>query len=406
MPKLNPPSHPSPIHGDDTELLRENWALLAHAQAAATLLRETTEESLIQSICGSITSQYPYDVAWVGFAQNDPDKTVKVAGASGLAADYAKNIKVSWSDQTAFGKGPIGLCIRSGVAVIIEDTQTDPDFSPWKERAASFGLRSCVAVPIPMNGGELAGALTVYASVPNAFGEIELSLFKSLASDLGYGLMSLKRKQALDDEIHERENAQAKLANALRATIEAMSKAIAWRDPYTAEHQHRVAKISEEIARKLGWSADRIEGLYTAAMVHDIGKVAIPAEILTKPSRLSELEMKLVQEHVDVGYEILKDIPFSWPIAEMVRQHHERLDGTGYPRGLIGDQICPEARILAVADMFEAMASHRPYRVGKGIAATLEQVKLESGTSLDASVVEALLELVKDDGIFDSFITA
>jgi HD-GYP domain-containing protein (c-di-GMP phosphodiesterase class II) len=141
-------------------------------------------------------------------------------------------------------------------------------------------------------------------------------------------------------------------------------------------------------------------------MVHDIGKVAIPAEILTKPSRLSELEMKLVQEHVDVGYEILKDIPFSWPIAEMVRQHHERLDGTGYPRGLIGDQICPEARILAVADMFEAMASHRPYRVGKGIAATLEQVKLESGTSLDASVVEALLELVKDDGIFDSFITA
>lgn len=396
MAILNPPTLSGPMQTNEAELLRENWALLAHAQAAATLLHETSGTKLIESICSSITSQYPYDVAWVGFAQNDVDKTIKVAGASGLAADYAKDIHVSWSEDTAFGKGPIGLCIRSGVAVIIEDTQTDPAFSSWAERAAKFGLRSCVAVPIPLEDGDLSGALTVYATIPNAFGEVELSLFKSLASDLGYGLVALKRKAALDNEIHERESAQEKLAASLRATIEAMSKTMEWRDPYTAGHQKRVAQISVAIAKKLGWDDERIKGLYMGAMVHDIGKVAVPAEILSKPSKLTELEMSLVREHVNVGYQILKDIPFNWPIAEMVYQHHERLDGSGYPRQLKGEDICEEARILAVADTFEAMASHRPYRPGKGIKATLDQIQVESGVSLDKKVVEALLELIQE----------
>lgn len=396
MPILNPPTLLSNTQNDNTELLRENWALLAHAQAAATLLHEASEEKLIEEICRSITSQYPYDVAWVGFAENNPEKTIRVAGASGLSADYAKNIKVSWSEDVPSGRGPIGLCIRTGLAVIIEDTQTDPAFEPWRERAAQFGLRSCVAVPIPLNGGVLAGALTVYAAIPKAFGEIELSLFKSLAADIGHGLVSLKRKAALDKEIVDREFAQEQLANALRATIEAMSKTMEWRDPYTAGHQKRVADISVAIAKKLNWEDERIKGLYMAGMVHDIGKVAIPSEILSKPSKLTDLERKLVQEHVEVGYQILKDIPFSWPIAEMVRQHHERLDGSGYPRGLSGDQICQEARILAVADTFEAMSSHRPYRAGKGVNATMEQIESESGTLLDAEIVNALVELVAE----------
>ena len=405
MPILNPPTLTNHAQANEADLLRENWALLAHAQAAATLLHETSDEKLIEGICRAITSQYPYDVAWVGFAQNDPGKTIKVAGASGVAADYAQGIKVSWSEDAPSGRGPVGSCIRSGLAVIVEDTQTDSAFEPWRERALKFNLRSCVAVPIPMDGADLSGALTVYASVPNAFGEVELSLFKSLASDIGYGLVSLERKATLDKEILERQNAQEKLAAALRATIEAMSKTMAWRDPYTAGHQERVANISVVIAKKLGWDEDRIKGLYMAATVHDIGKVAIPSEILSKPSQLTELEMKLVREHVDVGYQILKDIPFAWPIAEMVRQHHERLDGSGYPRGLIGDQICQEARILAVADTLEAMASHRPYRAGKGVKAALKQIKEESGISLDVHVVDALLAVAKERGIVEHLVS-
>lgn len=402
MAILNPPTLSNPIQSNEAELLRENWALLAHAQAAATLLHETSDTKLIEGICSSITSQYPYDLAWVGIAQNDADKSIKVAGASGLAAEYAKNIHVSWSDETPFGKGPIGLCVRSGVAVIIEDTQTDPAFAAWAERAAQFGLRSCVAVPIPLEDGDLSGALTIYATIPRAFGEVELSLFKSLASDLGYGLVALSRKFALDNEIRERESAQGKLATALRATIEAMSKTMEWRDPYTAGHQKRVAEISVAIAKKLDWDDERIKGLYMAAMVHDIGKVAVPSEILSKPSRLTDLEMSLVREHVEVGYQILKDIPFNWPIAEMVYQHHERLNGSGYPRHLKGNEICQEARILAVADTFEAMSSHRPYRPGKGVKATLEQIKAESGTLLDQDIVQALLTLVQEKGFMEN----
>ena len=153
--------------------------------------------------------------------------------------------------------------------------------------------------------------------------------------------------------------------------------------------------ISMAIGRQLDWNDERIQAIYMAAMVHDIGKMAVPSEILTKPSRLTDLEMLLVQGHVEAGYQILKDIPFPWPIAEMVHQHHERLDGSGYPNKLVGEQICEEARVLAVADTIEAMASHRPYRPAKGLNAALDEIKAESGVKLDSKVVDAAFKLIE-----------
>jgi HD-GYP domain-containing protein (c-di-GMP phosphodiesterase class II) len=169
-----------------------------------------------------------------------------------------------------------------------------------------------------------------------------------------------------------------------------------WRDPYTAGHQKRVALISVAIANKLGLSNEKIQALYMAAMVHDLGKVAIPAEILTKPSRLTNLEIQMVQGHAESGYHILKDIPFPYPIAEMVYQHHERLDGSGYPRGLKGDAICLEARILAVADTIEAMAMHRPYRPGMGLDVAIKEVMAEAGSKLDQQIANVAFELYGD----------
>jgi putative nucleotidyltransferase with HDIG domain len=210
-----------------------------------------------------------------------------------------------------------------------------------------------------------------------------------------FGLRSIERQHKLDDQIHEKELTQERLASSLRATIEAMSKTMEWRDPYTAGHQKRVAMISMAIGRQLGWNDERVQAIYMAAMVHDIGKMAVPSEILTKPSRLTDLEMQLVQGHVEAGYQILKDIPFPWPIAEMVHQHHERLDGSGYPNKLVGEQICEEARVLAVADTIEAMATHRPYRPAKGLNAALEEIKAESGAKLDSKVVDAAFKLIE-----------
>jgi putative nucleotidyltransferase with HDIG domain len=375
------------------DLQKQKWALSAFAEAAAALARADSTNLLIQEVCSAIAAQGSYILAWVGKAEDDENKTVSFLGAAGEAIAYPNDIQVSWSDQQASGLGPAGVVIRTGKSCIIEDTQTDENFLVWRKLSKSFGIRSALGAPIPDGGNHPFGALLVYSKIPSAFAPTDVILFESLAKEIGFGLRSIERQHQLDDQIHEKELIQERLATSLRATIEAMSRTMEWRDPYTAGHQKRVAEISMAIARKLQWSEERVQALYMAAMVHDIGKMSVPSEILTKPSRLTSIEMQLVQGHVDSGYQILKDIPFPWPIADMVRQHHERLDGSGYPQGLKGDQICLEGRILAVADTIEAMASHRPYRPGLGLDAAMQEIRAEAGSKLDTSVVDAAFAL-------------
>ncbi|MBU0595178.1 HD-GYP domain-containing protein, partial [Candidatus Bipolaricaulota bacterium] len=168
------------------------------------------------------------------------------------------------------------------------------------------------------------------------------------------------------------------------------------RDPYTAGHQRRVTELAVSIAEELGLAADMIAGIRAAGLMHDIGKMAVPAEILSKPSSLSATEMLLIQSHPQVAYEILETTAFPWPVADIVLQHQERMDGSGYPRGLSGDDILIEARILAVADTVEAMASHRPYRAALGVDAALEEIESHMGERYDPIVVKACLRLFKE----------
>lgn len=191
----------------------------------------------------------------------------------------------------------------------------------------------------------------------------------------------------------ELENNLLQLQTTIRGTIQAMASAVEKRDPYTAGHQQRVADLSKAIAEALNLPEEQIQGLYLAALIHDVGKISIPAEILTKPGGLTELEMMLIQTHSQSGYEILKEIPFPWPIAEIVLQHHEKIDGSGYPKGLAGHQILMEAKILSVADVVEAMASHRPYRPAVGITAALEEIEKKKGIHFDEEAVDACLSL-------------
>jgi putative nucleotidyltransferase with HDIG domain len=389
------------------ELEKRGWALSALSEAAAALARANSTELLVQEVCEAIAAQGPYVLAWVGKAENDAFKTVKVIGAAGAALGYIKDIVVSWSESEVSGRGPAGSCIRNNQTSVVVDGEIDSGFIAWRERARTFGIRSAVGCPIPDGiSGKPFGVLLVYSKVPNTFGASEVQLFESLAKEIGFGLRSIERQHKLDDQIHEKELTQERLATALRSTIEAMSKTMEWRDPYTAGHQKRVAIISMAIARELGWENERIQALYMAAMVHDIGKVAVPSEILTKPSRLTDLEMQMVQGHVEAGYQILKDIPFPWPLAEMVHQHHERLDGSGYPKGLKGDQISEEARVLAVADTIEAMATHRPYRPAKGLVAAMDEIKAEAGTKLDSKVVAAAFKLLDGENELQKLIDA
>lgn len=380
-----------------SDLQKQNWALLAHAKASLALVRSNNRDELISGVCNAIVNQSPYILAWVGLAMHDNLKTVQVIGSHGVAADYAKGIDVKWSPDTSAGKGPTGQCIQTSLPVLILDTENDLRFLPWRERSKPYGIRSVIAVPIKDHEPQAIAALTVYANLPNAFGEVEIQLFESLAKEIGFGLAAIEKQRLLDEEIKERERLNDQLIKTLNSTIEAMSKTMEWRDPYTAGHQKKVALLSQAIARKLGWGEERIKGLYLAALVHDLGKIATPSEILTKPSMLTETELALIKEHPKTGYDILKDIPFTWPIAQAVYQHHERIDGSGYPNQLVGDAIIPEAKILAIADTIESMTSHRPYRPGLGLEKAILQVKSEAGKTLDPAICEVACQLIEQD---------
>ncbi len=194
-------------------------------------------------------------------------------------------------------------------------------------------------------------------------------------------------------DVTERKQAAEKLQKALKSTIQAIGLTTETRDPYTAGHQKRVAQLAYAIAKEMGLSEIQSEGIHVAGLVHDIGKMSVPAEILSKPSGLTDMEYRLVQGHPQVAYDILRTIEFPWPVAQIVLQHHERLDGSGYPHGITGEEIMLEARILAVADVVEAMASHRPYRPALGMDAALEEIALRKGNLYDSDVVDVCLRL-------------
>jgi HD-GYP domain-containing protein (c-di-GMP phosphodiesterase class II) len=183
------------------------------------------------------------------------------------------------------------------------------------------------------------------------------------------------------------------LQKALSGTVKALANTVETKDPYTADHQRRVVQLACAIAQELGESTHFIEGMRVIGFLHDLGKIAIPGEILSKPSKLSEHEFNLIKVHPQAGYDILKEIDFPWPVALAVLQHHERLDGSGYPHGITDQDIIPEAKILAVADVVEAISSHRPYRPALGVDAALAEVSQKQGTLYDTGATQACLRL-------------
>lgn len=190
----------------------------------------------------------------------------------------------------------------------------------------------------------------------------------------------------------------------LVCTIQVVAKAAEAKDPYTAGHQMRVSRLAREIAQEMGLYSERVEGIRLGAQIHDIGKIQVPSEILSKPGKLSANEFELIKEHCLNGYNILNGIEFPWPIAEIAYQHHERLDGSGYPQGLKGDAICLEARIVAVADVVEAISSHRPYRPSLGNQAALDEIAAKRGKYYDPKAVDACLKIFTEKKFsFDAF---
>lgn len=353
------------------------------------VVRAVSEPELLSQMCRVIVETGGYRMAWIGIAQQDAARSLTPAAWAGEGGQYLANARIGRAEEPR-GNDPCGRALRTGDPQIVQDLDADPGMAPWAEEARKYGFASAAALPLKDTGGVFA-LLTIYAAEPGAFDADALQLLQELADDLAYGIRALKDRA-------ERATAVQRWQASLEATIGAIASTVEMRDPYTAGHQQRVARLAVAIARELGLSEHQIEGLYLAGIIHDVGKITIPAEILSKPGDLPRVEFQLIQAHPQAGYDVVKGVDFPWPIAEIVRQHHERLDGSGYPQGLAGEQILPEAKILAVADVVEAMMSYRPYRPALGIAAALQEITEGRGRLYDPAAVDTCIELFRRDG--------
>ncbi len=379
-------------------LASKRWALHIYAAVAMTLVRADSSETLLQQICEAITQDSPFVLAAVAIVGSAPEYRVEIQAKAGPAIAYMDGIEISAAAGKESGNGPAGQVYRTQQMLIVSDVATDSHYGPWRERALRHGICSTLTVPFSI-GSSKDGILGIYSSRPNVFEPVVYEAFEHLAQEIGVGLDKLRQRELVEKERLAREEAQHRVVETLTAAVGAIASAVEAGDPFTAGHQRRVSWLACDIGREMGWSEDELRGLQMAAMVHDIGKLAVSQEILNKPGKLTPEEYALVKGHSEVGYQILKDIPFSWPVAEMARQHHEKLDGSGYPRGLKGDAILPGARILTVADIVESMACERPYRKALGVEAALQEVEmLAANGKLDPEVVRACARMFREQG--------
>ena len=496
-------------------LIQTDRALRTFSACNSVLIRATNEAELLDGMCRLIVETGGYCMAWIGYAEDDGQKTVRPQACFGHAVEYVNSVRFSWADDK-YGHEPTGTAIRSGKTVVVHNIKSAKCRS-WCDQALACGYSSSIALPLH-DGKRIFGALSIYARESGLFIGEEVALLESLAEDLSFGITGLRSVAAhrhtadklraseerhwlvldhaadavlnVDPEGHfiysneqaqkmlgysadellgmsisditppdeaeatmdifeqvkaighvraeikqkcrdgtiipvelntvrlpdgnyfgsfrdigERKRAEEEIAayvrqleESMQGTLQAVSNMVEQRDPYTAGHERRVGIIAGDIARELGWPEGRCIDLQLIGLVHDLGKISTPAEILSKPGRLSPIEYELVKGHVEKGYEILRDVKFPLPIAEIIRQHHERMNGSGYPRGLKGEEILLEARILAVADVIESMSSHRPYRPALGIEVALKEIIDHRESLYDAVVVDALLKLVREKG--------
>jgi HD-GYP domain-containing protein (c-di-GMP phosphodiesterase class II) len=376
---------------------------------------------VLDIILAKLESVVPYHSAAIFLLDRD---TAMVAAARGFP-DMERVLQISFPVED---DALMNELMREKQPLVLADARADGRFLA---RGGTAYVRSWLGLPLIAKGEEL-GFLTVDHTEPGIYDEESAEQVQTFASQAAIAIENARLYQEAERELAERKRAEeelqrsyVKLDRAFQATVGVLVSAVELRDPYTAGHQRRVARLADAIAREMGLPEEQIEGTRVAAVIHDIGKINVPTEILSKPGRLSDNEFDLVKTHPQVGhdilnipakrdrgrgglsqiefglikthpqagYEVLKTIEFPWPVAEIVLQHHERLDGSGYPQGLCGEEIMLEARILAVADVVEAMSSHRPYRSARGQDKALEEISKNRGRLYDADVVDACLEL-------------
>jgi HD-GYP domain-containing protein (c-di-GMP phosphodiesterase class II) len=366
------------------------------------MLGETTDLPLLYRTIEQYISGLMNTNAFLVSSYDEAAQEIKAefVMADGVVHDVAGFPKIPLEED---GFGIQSQVIRTGQPLLIDDfvaamkkTKTihgfsedegEPEPHPRDVAEKRITTRSAILVPMRIRG-EIVGVIQVQSKTLAAYSEQDMELLSALAN---VAAIAIQNAELLRDTLQKSEQ----LKETLNGAVAAIAMTTEIRDPYTAGHQRRVADLACAIGEELGLPQDALDGLRISALLHDIGKLAIPAETLSKPARLTDIEYLMVKTHPQVAYDILQTVTFPWPIADMILQHHERLDGSGYPQGLRGEKISQEAKILAVADVVEAMSSHRPYRPAFDMDRIRAEITLGKGSTFDPEVVDACLHVLE-----------
>lgn len=380
----------------EINLDRVNRALKTLSNCNHILIHANTEQDLLDDICRNIVENGGYPMSCVCYLhENGSKKHLHPVSQFGFSDSYFQTLSNGWEEDTADDELPVSPEIRAITRMspfIVHDIPAEQSDLPWVKMANEYDCSALICFPI-LHNNQAIGSITILAKESSAFDDDEVKLLSELAADLSYGIVTLRSHEERKDLEQREQLGSQRLQDSLVSTIQAIATSMEKRDPYTAGHQRNVAKLATAIAKEMKLPDEQIDGIMLGALIHDIGKIYVPSEILTRPGKLTSAEFEIIKSHPEVGYEIIQGVDFPWPVNEIVLQHHERLDGSGYPYGLKGDDISLEARILAVADVVEAMASHRPYRPGLGLDAALNELEMNRGTLYDNDAVEKCILL-------------
>lgn len=369
----------------ERELERSRRTLETIVACQEVFAQSRTKSELLQRICDVLIRVGGFRMAWIGIAQNN--RTIKPLAHSGIVDDYLEPRKLKIDQEEGFGC-PAAQAIRTGKPYLVQDVVKVPRAVTWQTEALKRGYSSVLALPL-ISDSKIFGSLSLYAGEPEFFWQRDAEYFNELGKNMVYGIVALQTRSERYMAEDKLKKSLEKLRKTLSAIIEALENTVEIRDPYTAGHQRRVADLGRDIARVMGFAEDTIDGIRIGGILHDIGKIYVPIDILMMPRSLTPLEFGLIKLHPQVGHDVLKAIDFPWPVPKIILQHHERIDGSGYPQGLRGKDILIEAKILAVADVVEAMASHRPYRPALGVERALEEISDKQGQLYAPEVVDA-----------------
>ncbi|MDH3327793.1 MAG: HD domain-containing protein [Desulfobulbaceae bacterium] len=371
---------------DQERYLREILDTVAHINKL--LFTAPNMVSLLESCCTRFVLHGYYGFCWIGLVENDEIQTVHTSDTSGsplVDPPYAVHDAGGFFYQTSSAQ-----CIRNNQTVIRANGQETPDPALWRDPLAVEGFQSVISLPLCAHKAtEPIGVLSIYTWRKEGFEPEEKEMLDELAGDIGFAIDSFRQREVVAKLTAER------TAN-YEETIFSFVGMIEQRDTYTAGHTERVAHYCELIAREMGIEHEQIKKVYKAAILHDIGKIATPDSVLLKPGKLTSLDYDLIKLHACAGYEMLSNIDMYKDLAVIIRHHHERHDGTGYPDGLQGDEIPLLSRIMVVGDAFDAMTTNRIYKVRKEIPESLAELKSLSGTQFNPDVVQVAVKVLAD----------